>query len=51
LRPSGDTIAVNGSFPMTFSEFGFTPPSRMLGVVKVKDAWSINFDVRFVRAQ
>lgn len=51
LRASGDTLAVNGRFPMTFSEFGFTPPSRMLGMAKVKDAWEISFDVRFVRAQ
>jgi polyisoprenoid-binding protein YceI len=48
ISPRGDTIGVVGKIATRFTEFELKPPSRLLGTVKVKDAFTITFDCTFV---
>jgi hypothetical protein len=43
--PSG-IISLAGSRDFTFSDFGLTPPTRMLGTVKVKESLKVSFDLK-----
>lgn len=44
-EPDG-TLRVQGSQPITMSEWGVKPPSLMLGTMKVRDEVVVNFDIR-----
>jgi polyisoprenoid-binding protein YceI len=48
ISTRGDTIGVLGRISTRFTEFEMKPPSRVLGTVKVKDAFTITFDCTFV---
>jgi hypothetical protein len=41
-----NTINLTGSRDFLFSDFGMTPPSRMLGAVKVKEALKVSFHLK-----
>jgi hypothetical protein len=43
--PSG-TISLVGSRDFTFADFGLTPPTRMLGAVKVNESLKVSFDLK-----
>jgi hypothetical protein len=43
---SSATISLSGSREFTFSDFGLTPPTRLLGTVKVKEALKVSFDLK-----
>ncbi|CAM3024969.1 YceI family protein [Prescottella defluvii] len=45
---SGDTLVASGSIPVTWSDYGITPPS--LGFVTVDDSGTIDFLVSLARA-
>lgn len=38
---------VRGSHEINMSDFGLTPPSPMMGLIKVNDTLTVNFDVTF----
>jgi polyisoprenoid-binding protein YceI len=39
------TLRVQGAWPIVMTEWGMTPPSLMLGTIKVRDRLMVNFDV------
>lgn len=43
----GDILLVAGSSPLTFTQLGMKPPTRMLGMTRVQDAFVLAYDVRF----
>jgi len=43
---SSGIITLAGSRDFTFSDFGLTPPTRMLGVVKVNEALKVTFNLK-----
>jgi hypothetical protein len=43
---SSGTINLAGSREFTFSDFGLTPPTRMLGAVKVNEALRVSFHLK-----
>jgi polyisoprenoid-binding protein YceI len=49
LHVKADTVALAGEIPMTFTEFGVRPPSRLLGMARVHDDWLIHFNAFFIR--
>lgn len=42
-----NTMLINGSLLIPFSDFGLDPPSRFLGLVKVNEAIRVSFSVNF----
>jgi hypothetical protein len=49
LRSSADTVELAGDIPMKFTEFGMTPPSRLMGIARVHDDWMVHFNALFIR--
>jgi YceI-like domain len=45
-RESDGTLRVQGTQPITMSEWGMKPPSLMLGTMKVRDEVVVHFDIR-----
>lgn len=48
IASAGDTVQVVGSVPVTFEDFGITPPD--LGFVKVEDTGTVEFDLALAPA-
>jgi hypothetical protein len=42
---AGGTLRVQGAWPIVMTEWGMTPPSLMMGTMKVRDRVMVNFDV------
>lgn len=51
IRLAGDTMVVTGGIPMRFTDFAMKPPTRVLGLTRVRDEWEIGFSIRFVRVR
>lgn len=49
LNTQGD-LQVKGSHKITMSEFGMTPPTAMMGSIKVGDDVVVNFDITLTHA-
>lgn len=48
IAAAGDTVQVVGSVPVTFTDYGVTPPD--LGFVKVEDTGTVEFDLALAPA-
>ncbi|MDH4090501.1 MAG: hypothetical protein OEV74_07265 [Cyclobacteriaceae bacterium] len=45
LIKEGNTYIIKGQQSLNMTDFGLEPPSKFMGMVKVKDALVINFDI------
>lgn len=42
---NGSTIQLNGNRCFSFADFKLTPPNKMLGLIKVKDKFNVDFNL------
>lgn len=47
-KGANNTFVLNGKRNFTFSDFKLTPPRKLAGAVKVKDEFSVDFNLRLV---
>lgn len=45
VRPGPDGVELTGAYALKMSDFGITPPTLMLGAIRVKDLVAIRFDL------
>ena len=50
LDSRADGLELRGRTPLKMTEYGITPPSMMLGAVKVGDAVAVSFELKLPRA-
>jgi hypothetical protein len=50
-RNTSDSFLLNGKRTFCFSDFKLTPPKKLGGVIRVKDEFNVNFQLKLVLAQ
>jgi hypothetical protein len=46
-----NSFLLNGKRTFCFSDFKLTPPKKLAGIIKVKDEFNVNFQLKLVLAQ
>lgn len=49
-RDAGQHYLVHAQIPIRMSDFGVTPPTAFLGLIRARDSLSVNFDLDFIPA-